>query len=473
MLARRPARFALDRPLAAVVIAGLCLAAIYASYTGAADRNPDAGPHMLYVRYVAEQHALPAKAACNVCHHPPAYYLLAAVVYRASTALGVAEPAFGLQLLALALFAIFLAGAALTVKRLLPGDDRRAVLARVTALSLVAFWPSSILNSVRVGNDAMLYAISGGVLALLARWYQERSPRVLAAAAALVALGLFTKANAVALLAILLAVLGLALAKSPDRRALLRGAAPALGIVLAALALSVIRVRAPVGASPGDVLGNAYNIDAAWRTPRTARTYLTFDLASYLASPFASVSITGDGEPTFWNHLVKSSLFGTRRAVLESAPAEPIGIASAITRLLLALFAALLAGQALDFEKATDERRLAALAAAIHVLTAVGFHLVVPYGFHADFRFIYPAVVPLAILYAEGAARAGARKPIFFWIAIALAAAMAALSIAFFLPFTWNERPARRPVTIGDLSKRPAPAPSGSAPRLRGPILFR
>ena len=45
------------------------------------------------------------------------------------------------------------------------------------------------------------------------------------------------------------------------------------------------------------------------------------------------------------------------------------------------------------------------------------------------------------------------------WAGLALAGSMVVLSIVYFLPWTWHERPSRRTVSIGDLSQPPPDRP--------------
>ena len=430
----------------AIVIGGLGCAVLYLSYTGAADRHLDAGVHLYYVRYVAEHHALPPKAACTVCHHPPAYYAIAAIVFRALTLAGAADPTLGLQVLSLAAFAAFLACAALTVQRLLPEGP-----ARLCATALVAFWPSGIYGSVRVSNDTMVWAIGGGVMLCLSRWHEDRSARALWAASILAALGIATKASALAAAGLVLAVVAWDVARAwraPDRRRTLRAAGPPLAVLILAVALLGTARRERTGDLTADVLGTAALVDPLWRTPRTPRFYLTFDPASFVEAPFVALPLVGTSEPTYWNHLLKSSLTGTRRVLLGGKDPEPASIARAMNALLLAMLAYLALGQLAGLRRPSPGRAFAAIAAAVFLAAGLAFHLLVPYPFHADFRFIHPVVAPLAVLYAGAAVLTGERSRVLEKVGCALSVGMVALSIAYFVPATWGEAPRRGRVVL-------------------------
>jgi hypothetical protein len=460
-------RAGLEARALGLVLAGIALYALYLGYTGATERNYDAGPHLMYVRFVADHLALPAKAACNVCHHPPAYYVVAAALYRVLGLAHAAEPALGLQILALVMVSSFAACAALTLQQLLPPGAPRLV-----ATALVVFWPYQIIDAARVGNDAMLYAIAGGVMLALARWRPARGDAPLWIAATLVVLGFFTKANAIALAALLFLAMARAIVHTPRRRARAFRLAPAAALVLVGGLVQRLARRSAAGdGSLEGVLGNAQNAFAGSLAPRTAHEYLSFDLQSFVQVPYATVSLRGAAEAPFWNQLLKSSLLGTRRSLLGAVmTSEPAQLARALNVLLLAMLLVLLAGQLRSIRAPSPTRAFALVAALIFGGVAVGFHLLVPFGFHADFRFIHPVLVPMAWLYVDGAIRLGADARALRLASFGLAAAFVATSIAYFVPATWQSPPARTPVTIGDLAAAASAAPTSSAaPKLRLP----
>ncbi|MBI5535720.1 MAG: glycosyltransferase family 39 protein [Deltaproteobacteria bacterium] len=434
-----------------LILAGLGVYVFYLSHTPYDLRNYDAPAHLKYVEHVLRHRALPAEGDCSICHHPPAWHILAAMVYGACEATGVVAPTKGLQLLSLVLWLCFLAMSALAIQRLLSRTYQQTL-----AMAFVVFWPYSIINSVRVNNDALMYALSAAVIHLLVRWYQQPRRRWMLAACACVVAALLTKASALSLVALVGVVLAMRVARSSGRRALLRECLPIVGGLLV-----VVAVFGTVRASRGKDLVRG-TLGAAWRTQgidmaeRTARYYLTFDLPAQVRKPYADVGI-GIREPTYWNHLFKSSLYGTGQGSGPVGVMVPsVKIARILNYLLPALTVVMAVGCALG-RRDPRRRRLLCVAIAASFLTAgLAFHLMVPVSHHADFRFVMPVLLACSVLYAYAVEALRRRFAPSAILAALLAAGFLTLSVASFL---W-------------MSPRPQEPAPGSGMGLRPPLLF-
>ncbi len=121
----------------------------YFAQTSPFTRSYDSPGHIAYVRYLRAHRTLPAPTTCWECYHPPLYYLLAAVC---TSLVGEASLPSALQIFSLLLYALFLIFSGLALRRIF-GSSRWLLF----GLLLVAFWPSGPLQSVRVGNDSLLY----------------------------------------------------------------------------------------------------------------------------------------------------------------------------------------------------------------------------------------------------------------------------------------------------------------------------
>ena len=134
-----------------MVLAGLLVDWTYLGYTTINERNYDTLSHVLYVDYLIEHLRLPpVDILCTACGHPPLYYAVAALWSKVVLAGGWLPRELGLQWLSLLLSFGFVACALLLLRSFI--EDARTFL---LAAALVVFWPSSVLNSVRVHNDAM------------------------------------------------------------------------------------------------------------------------------------------------------------------------------------------------------------------------------------------------------------------------------------------------------------------------------
>jgi hypothetical protein len=415
----------------AVVLGGLGLQLVYWSWTDYTDRNIDATAQLDYINFVLTHHVLPANSRCVVCHHPPLYYLLAAGVRGVLEAGHVTHVESGLMALSLVLSAVFLLFSVLVIERLATGSGPRLL-----ATALVVFWPYTTLNSVRVHNDAGLYPVAAITLYLLVRWVQDGGRWRLVGAGVMALVGLAVKSNAAILVGLVLVLVAYRALRAADRRVVLREAAPVVALLLC-LAVGGTLARGARGAGLATrFLGTAYKEAPGEVTERSARFYLTFSPTAMVARPYAQARWLSPAtrEPTYWNHLLKSSVYGTRITLGGGTEVwESPRLARAGIWVLLALTAFLALGLLLTARAPCPARTVALLAVGVYVLGGLAFHLIVPISYHADFRFIFPVIVPLAVLYAQAAA--ALRSRLRLWPAwVVVAGAFIALNVAYFLP---------------------------------------
>lgn len=390
----------LDPFCAALLLSGFVLYAFYVSYTKPLVRNPDAWAHLQYVQFLVERQALPRATDCSVCHHPPLYYLAAAGIYRGGQAVG-APPERVVQLFSLALMGVFTVASALSLQRLLPRPYQQRL-----ALALVVFWPATVMAAARINNDVAYYAVAAVTLHALVRWWQEPSARRLLLAAGLAALGLFVKANALAMVILLLAVVTLRWARAEDRRAFGRAVLVPVGALVLVAALHGLVRGSPGAPLAGRVLGTAYKTAPTEIEPRGLAYYVGFKPGSFVEVPYVeAVSFKKSAEPTFWNHWLKSSLFGTRNFrfafLIAREPEQAKVLARSMNGILLALLGFGLVGGVLAQRYATAVTTLLFTCVAVFAGLGLGFHWLVPTAHHADFRFVYPMLVPAAALFAD------------------------------------------------------------------------
>lgn len=130
------------------------------------------------------------------------------------------------------------------------------------------------------------------------------------------------------------------------------------------------------------------------------RHYLFLNFASYFKSPFVDSGIPGTGREYFWNYVLKSSMFGDFHWFQK--PVERI-LALVMSPLLLGLVGLFGIGAARNLRR-SPRRSLPLLVVIFLSFLVLFFHrFSMPYSANNDFRFIYPVVIPLALLLAEGA----------------------------------------------------------------------
>jgi hypothetical protein len=413
--------------IVATVLAGTLVDVSYLSYTSIFERNYDSPSHMLYIDALAEHLRPPTDVLCTACGHPPLYHALAALWSRTVLVPSLIPRELGLQWLSLLLFFGFVVFSLLLLRSTI---ERPAILR--LAAALVVFWPSSIINSVRVHNDALASALMIAAMYFLVQWDRHGRGRDFYLAAATTALALLTKSTGYAMVMALLAALAWRLGSTRfDRECIKQGAVAAL--LLLGAALLAIALRGPLRpfALCPKVLGHACAVPPGFFAGNEPANYLHVDLRGFVAS---TSSLASDPQREYFlNVLAKSSLFGVMPLGQDFDGAPYKILAVLISVLLLAMVAVCAA--VLPFVRAVRWRHYRALlfATASMLVLLVAFRMLVPTPFHADFRHIFPALVPFCLLFAKVVERLGRWSGVLYKTGLAIGLLMIASSVAFFV----------------------------------------
>jgi hypothetical protein len=423
----------LDLPRSTVAVLAVALATYgaYSTYTSYGERNFDGDEQLAYVRHVALRGALPSRDACFVCHHPPAYYLVAAGAHRLFDAVPIVTPTKGVQLLSLALAGAFAVFGALTLRRLEPPPGDLAL-----GTALIACWPYTILNSARLHNDVLLASSLAGSLYFLVCWYQRGGGWSLWASVLLSLLAVVTKANGYVMVLTILATVAVrtsVLLADRGQRRIVFGAV--LALVIGAGTFALVHGRGELGARP--MLGTAADIGRHEWVENEPRSYLTFDVRDYLTEPYVFARRDEGGRQRYWNHLFKSSLFSTHNLEPDGETGHRFnrGLAWVMSPLLLVLLAIPLARLLLVPWRGWVQRYFPLVAlSALLLLAHIAFKARVPAAHHNDFRFVHPVLVPFACAFALGADALKDRSIRLANLARATGWSFAALAVLYFLP---------------------------------------
>lgn len=390
-------------PARALLCASLLAQLLYTSWTGPMDRGADVHDHLAYIGQLHFQRSLPAPTGCKLCFHPPPYYVVAAAIEEGTQALAVADSKRVLQLFSVALSMVFLTYAARTLALFLePG------LPLWVMVGFVSFFPSHVLLSPRIGNDAPLFALSAMAFFHLCRWWRsarDRRGRDYLAALLLGVAALNVKASGmivVALLGVLHAVAAgtdIAAKRQPApwwrreaRRTAFALAVVALGFTLLfsrTLAEQVRGGTTPLG------LGSGGTIEEAQRVGNGLANYVGFDLARYVSTPYASIYDDAAGRQQFLPMLLRMAMFGEYRVAHDWA----LPVARAMAVLLLAIF--VWAG--LGFLRALAPRRVDELLPAsaglvLFFAAMLFFRWSRPFASCNNWRLIAPVILPMSVL---------------------------------------------------------------------------
>lgn len=428
-------RLGFDWLTTAIVLSAAALYGLYLGYTSFGERNYDGGAQLEYLRYIIEHRALPPAAHCHVCHHPPLYYLLAAAVFEVARLAGLPNPPQAVQVLSLlAYLGLVVSGVAL-LKRFVA--ERSAVW---VGAGLMAFWPYGVQHSARLHNDTLVAALIVAGLYALVRWQQDGRRAALTAAGVLTALALLTKTSGVILLITLLVVLGIGLWRSTERWALARQALPALvSVAVAVVYLGVVQGSAG-DAGCDRLLGTACHIRSVHFVGNEPYNYLYFDLRSFLSEPYVLAEYDGSGRQLFWNHLLKSSLFGTANWVPDTELSYGVNraIAGVLNVLLLGMTAFGLWGLVAIRRRHLERHVVLLVSVALSVALLMAFRIIVPAPHHTDFRHVFAALVPLATGYALTLSWLGRHRRALATVGYVLPVAFCLLSAVYYLPkYQW------------------------------------
>lgn len=416
-----------------------------AYFTGTApgDRGYDVGSHLEYVELLRSTHEVPAPGDCFVCYHPVLPYAAAALVAETAEAAGFEDSARVLQVLALAFAAVVLVWSARTLALFFPPGP---VLWTMTAL--VAFFPAQIHGAPRVGNDGPLYAALAVAFFHLCRWWRGDHARggVDERRALLFgALALNIKTNAIVIVATQGGLLAWAVLADLRRDLASRSMAwwkrqvswALFAATVVALALLAALSRTLFDDTrPSDdpvIVANARGLPEEQRVGAGLANFVGFDVVRWFEVPWASTTKDHTGRQQFLPHLLRTALSG------ESEPAGESALA--ILRAMTALFALLVCWWALGLLRALRPKNLepllpASAATILWFAAMVAMRIATPYACASHWRYMAPAVVPMALLIGsswQSLLGNPKRRAAVDGVAIAVVAVFSLLSVVYWM----------------------------------------
>ncbi len=412
-------RLGFDWVVVIIVVLGAALSIRYWSYTTPDERNYDGSSHIDYVHLIADQSRIPGATDCGVCEHPPLYYFLGAQWVRLT---GPWLPFdISLQWLSLLLFFAFVV---VSLSMLRDGLERPSSL--WLAAALLSFWPTSIIHSIRVHNDALASPLILAAIYWLAKWDRHERGRDFGMALASSALAVLTKASGYAVALVVAAFALLRFFSVRDRKPAAAGRVALVAVVFASCGLLAVGFRDHKGADLlcSAILGPACRGRYVPPIPDSWARFLSFHPIDFLSHVG-----TVPTDP-FLNRFLKSVLFGVMPLGEDFSATRATTVALVMSALLLALIAIGLWG-ALPGATGWLKRHRVYVAAGVSLLAClVAFRLRIPNEFHEDFRHIFSALPLIVLGYCRGLERT--RSGLFATLGRAIALLMIACSVYFF-----------------------------------------
>jgi hypothetical protein len=388
-----------DWGVTAVILAAWLLRLLYFSVTPPQTRTYDVfeyGGHVDYIRYLLEHWALPIRSGGWEFHQPPLYYLFAALCVSLTR---IDNTLFYLSFLQL--LSLFFSLAGLYFVCILFSEIFSSLWIRWTACALACFWPSGIIASVRIGNDAAVCTLMTVALLYLWRWWREDRDDWLCWSAVWTGLGVLVKYNALTSMA-LIAVLFL-FRRTPWRapRQATLGAGIILFFLVCLLLCGARRPTLPDSSADVNRLSGLLetSVNPVLLVDSSPYRFLTFDYRTFLTQPFINPRDDKTGRQYFWNYFLKSCLFGEFR--LRGAYIVPLATSASF---LLLLFVGLALFRAVSQSSQKLYLRMPFLLNAILLMAALFyFRFRLPYACTADFRYVYPLLFTWIVLWGDSA----------------------------------------------------------------------
>lgn len=406
-------RWHFSRAVSLILVGTLPIQLLYQSHTPITERTYDALGHLQHIEYVAYFASLPPANYCHECFQPSLYYALAATVYSVARAMRIFDPMVVLQFLALAWFWVFLVMSARIMVLWLP-RQREVTL----ATALLAFWPGGFLHSGRISNDIPLYALFATCLYFVLSWWKTGSRKHLIVAAVVAGCGVLIKTTMMPLIgAIAILVLHRLFSERRGRTA--------WSSYLLSLFVMIVGIAVYVTQSSlrGNIVPPFQDNSPAMYVGNNWEHYLVLNTASYFTSPFVDSIRAGTGRDYFWNYILKSSMFGDFSGWFQK-PVQKF-LALVMSPLLLGLVILFWIGLARTVSRAARQSLPLLLVIAVSILSVFALRFYNPYAGNNDFRYIYPALIPIVLLLVEGTRNLG--------IGRALCFLFCGLSAAFYL----------------------------------------
>ena len=426
--------FKFSTPIKVLFIGALLIRLLYFTVTPGDVREHDLGDHIGYSEYLT-QHWMPPPveyATGGAFFHPPLYYYTGAIVYKATQLI---EPNNKVaiyrvqQLLSLiysmgfVLFGLMILNELLNLYRKSKTEaesvvtntqeevqevqEQLGIMARLCKSfkednllwiigALFAFWPVSIIHSVRIGNDPLLYFLFTASLYYIVRWFRHDQKRDLMIASIVGAAAILTKANGEILVAVL-GVIGLyKMITTKQWATYFKMAIVPCVVMLLAVAITVgpglmLKMQ---GKRDKLYIDNIDGLSQANLVGNTASNYFWFDVKIFITEPFTDPYDDRMGRQFFWNYLGKTGLFGE----FKYPSLMSVNTAVSTSFLAVLMFIYMLCG--LYHMIKEDFKRLTPILLSGFFLWAGVTYMRMTFPANIDFRYIVPIIVTFCGLYA-------------------------------------------------------------------------
>lgn len=354
--------------------------------------TPDLSVHLNYIYYMAKSiFANPYEYNRHIFFHPPLYYFVAARVVSFSSILGSISEITALRFSAL-VFYMFLPLYGLKTLALFV---RPKGAAYYTGVALILLWPLAIDKASNISNDVPLFVAWAASFYYLCRWTKTLEPRLLCYAMAWSGFGFMIKSN-IMLMVLMIAVLVMRMLLKrritfktliTTKEYWIGGGILAFGVLFnmgRIIYHMLVHDKSMVKRYFGGGHHDTYPLEY----------YLSFDLIHYIEKPF----VTFFSETSLLNYFLKTFFFSPF-AGLRNVSSE-----ASVMNVFLLVFLALIIGFSLvgAFKKLRfPPPFVCSLGVLVCFIGVVCFLLIEKYQHCQNFRYVYPTLIPMVVLYSR------------------------------------------------------------------------
>jgi hypothetical protein len=412
-----------DLFITSLILCSVALRFVYWYYTDIFSRTNDVEEHIIYINKLSESFGLKSAKDCVQCYHPPLYYWLVALLTKIYNILQL-NSLFSINLF-YQLISIFISSVTLLVNVVIaklyltnldqePNDLQKLSIAKFSfkqllqrvdskkyvylGVTLICFWPSEIFNSVRVGNDILLYCVFSFSFLFLSKWWFDVNNQSIESnlkniywATFFCILAILTKSNGLLIGIILLIYITIYIFKKFSKT-LFTKYLPIYCIIN--ISFLLLYVRGKLSGSSNALISNVELLPKNFDVKNTIDMYLYFDYQEYISIPMQNL-FAKDGLQYFWNSLLKTSLFShhTIFSVLGAASATIISFVFLVF-VYETIFFSLFKSTSPNYTKIN----LPTLALVLMILALAVTRYFAPFIPTTGFRYIQPAIVYFVII---------------------------------------------------------------------------
>lgn len=379
--------------LCIVVFLGIAIRFLYVEGTPYEVRSHDTNEHIDYIEYIAENLRIPPSIEGWEYHQAPLYYEITGIYMRFAKQAGVDQShiLIHIQFFSLVLSIIAFIASVYAMMRLFPLTTQR--LAALTAISILATFPSIVFLSSRITNDSLFHALAMVTLALGINAWQTKSRSMWYAACIAAGFSIITKTTGYVLLPPLF-LFPLLYGRNMGDRARIIAAGLAIIIVTCGWVHGIRAMEENKRTVPfGD-----FGLSGGLMLPNTIENFIYFNPIAVVNMPYNHPFDDGARRQHFWEYLYRSALSGEFTFADNLRRLSRLALVGGYGMLLLCCMGIIAAIR--------QRKHDAIFIGAVLVMFLAGivaYRLLIPCSCNQDYRFITPSTLSLAYFATLGA----------------------------------------------------------------------